>query len=134
VINDLIWAPITIVIFIILFYILWINGYLTKSVMASVLFVGSLRSKNRCRFKFIYCNGYIKKVIKIKESRNYIFIFNSNITNGYVTAEVQDVNKRILLQLDKDNPESVIKLEKNYRYYLVLRFVKAKGEFDLAWN
>lgn len=73
------------------------------------------------------CNGYIKKVIKIRKSCNYKFTFNSNITKGYVTAELQDVNKRILLQLDKDNPESSIKLEKNYRYYLVLRFAKADG-------
>jgi hypothetical protein len=70
----------------------------------------------------------------MRESRNYKFTFNSNITNGYVTAEIQDANKRILLQLDKDNPESAIKLENNYRYYLVLRFAKAEGEFDLAWN
>lgn len=76
----------------------------------------------------------LKKVIKIRESRNYKFTFNSNITNGYVTAEIHNVNKRILLQLDKDNPESAINLEKNYRYYLVLRFAKAGGEFDLAWN
>lgn len=43
------------------------------------------------------CNGYIKKVIKIRKSCNYKFTFNSNITKGYVTAELQDVNKRILL-------------------------------------
>lgn len=133
-IYALIWTTISIVISIILYYLLWINGYLIKSRKTSILFVGSLRSQNRCKFKIINCNGYIKKVIKIRESRNYNFTFNSNITTGYVTAEIQDVNKRILLQLDKDNPESAIKLEKNYRYYLVLRFAKAEGEFDLAWN
>jgi len=117
-----------------LFYVLWINGYLIKSRKTSLLFVGSLRPQNKCKLKFIDCNGYIKKVVKIRESRNYKFTFNSNITDGYVTAELQDVNRRILLQLDKDNPESAVKLEKNYRYYLVLRFVKAGGEFDLTWN
>lgn len=129
-----IWTPISIVVSIILFYVLWINGYLIKSRKTSILFVGSLRPKNRCKLKFIYCNGYIKKVVKIRESRDYKFAFISNIKNGYVTAELQDANKRILLQLDKDNPESTIKLEKNKRYYLVLKFVKAEGEFDLTWN
>lgn len=125
--------PLSIVL-IILFYVLWINGYLVKSRKTAILIVGSVRQKNRCKLKFKSCNGYIKKVIKIRESLNYKFTFNSNITKGYVTAEVQDVNKKILLQLDSNNPEASIKLEKNYRYYLVIRFVKADGEFDLAWN
>ena len=133
-IYVLILTPILIAVSIILFYILWINRYLIKSRKTSALFVGSLRPQNRCKFKFKNCNGYIKKVIRIRESRNYKFTFNSNITNGYVTAEIQDINKKILLQLDKYNPESAIKLEKEHRYYLVLRFAKADGEFDLAWN
>lgn len=52
-------------------------------------------------------------MIKIRESHNYKFTFNSNITKGYVTAEIQDISKKILLQLDKNNPESVVNLEKN---------------------
>jgi len=130
----LIWTPISIVVSIILFYVLWINGYLIKSRKTSVLFAGSLRSHNTCKLKFTYCNGCIEKVVKIRESRNYKFTFYGNITNGSVAAELQDVNRRILLQLDKDNPESNIELEKNYRYYLVLRFVNAGGTIELTWN
>lgn len=133
-IYVLIWIPISIVFFILLFYVLWINGYLIKSRKTSILFVGSLRPRNRCKFKFTDCNGYIKKVIKIRESRNYKFTLNSNITNGYVAAEIQDVSKRVLLQLDKDNPESAAELEKNHRYYLVLKFTKAEGELELTWK
>lgn len=76
----------------------------------------------------------MKKVIKIRENRNYRFTFHSNITKGYVTAEIQDVSKKILMQLDNSKPESDITLEKNNRYYLVIRFTKADGEFDLTWN
>lgn len=128
-----IWVPLSIVA-IILFYVLWINGFLIKSRKTSASFVGSFRQKQRCKIKFKSCDGYIKKVIKIRESRNYKFTFNSNTTNGYVTAEILDVNKKVLLQLDNNNPESAIKLEKNNRYYLVLRFVTADGEIDLTWN
>lgn len=119
---------------IILFYVLWINGYLIESKKTSVLFKGSYGRKKRCNIKFKTCNGYIRKVIKIREGRNYQFTFNSNITMGYVTAEIQDANGKILLQLDKNNPESAIKLEKNYRYYLVLRFENADGELVFTWN
>ena len=130
----LIWVVPFSIVLILLFYLLWINGYLINSRKTAILFVGSFRRKNRCKIKFKSCNGYIKKVLKLRESRNYKFTLNSNITKGDVTAEIQDVNKKILLQLDKNNPETAINLEKNHRYYLVLRFVKADGELDLTWN
>jgi len=132
--TFLIWAPISVVVCIILFYVLWINGYLIKSSKTSLVFIGSLRRHNRCKLRFKCCNGHIKKVIKIRESRNYEFTFNSNIRKGHVTAEIQDKSKKILLQLSKDNPKSAIRLEKNNRYFLVIRFANADGEFDLAWD
>ena len=119
---------------IILFYVLWINGYLIKHRKTAVLYVGVFRQKGRGKIKFVSCNGYIKKVIKISESRNYKFNFHSNITSGIVTAEIQDISKKILLQVDENNPEAAINLDKNCRYYLVVRFKKASGEFNLTWN
>lgn len=132
-IYIMIWVPLSIILFI-LFYALWINGYLIKSRKTSKLFIGSFRLKNTCKINFKSCNGYIKKVLKIIESHNYKFTFNGNVLKGYVTAEIQDINKKTLLQLDKNNPESTVNLEKKYRYYLVLRFENADGELELAWK
>lgn len=128
-----IWVPLSIVA-IFLFYILWINGYLIKSRKTSILFVGSFRQKRKCKIKFSSCNGYIKKVLKIRESHNYAFAFNSNITSGFVKAEIQNKSKKIILQLDENNPKSAINLDKNRRYYLVLKFKNADGDLDLTWN
>lgn len=128
-----IWVSLSIV-SILFFYILWINGYMIKSRKTSILFVGSFRQKKGCKIKFQSCNGYIKKVIKIRKSHSYEFTFNSNITNGYVMAEIQDLSKKILLQLDKNNPESSVNLDKKYRYYLLLRFENADGEIEITWN
>jgi len=58
VIYVLIWVLVTIVVSVILFYVLWINGYLLKNRKTSIFFVVSLRSQNRCKFKFKYCDGY----------------------------------------------------------------------------
>lgn len=127
------WVSLSLVI-ILFFYILWINGYMIKSRKTSILFLGSLRQKNGCKIKFQSCNGYIKKVIRIRESHSYKFTFNSNITKGYVTAEIQDLSKKILLQVDKNNPGSTIHLEKKHRYYLVLRFENADGEIEITWK
>jgi len=113
---------------------LWINGYLIESRKIAILFVGSYRKRNGFKIKFKSCNGYIKKVIRLKDSHNYKFSFINNITEGYVITEIQDKNKKILLQLDKSNPESAIYLENKQRYYLVLRFENADGELEITWN
>jgi len=120
--------------FILLFYILWINGYMVKSSKAAMLFVFKVRRKNRCKIYFKSCSGYIKRVIKISESRRFLFTFDGDITKGNVTAEVQDAGKKTLLKLDISNPESAVDLDKNKRYYLVVNFENADGEFDLVWN
>ena len=118
----------------ILFYILWIKGYLIISRKTAKLFIGSLRNKERCRIKFVSCNGYIKKIIKFKENRTYDFCLKSKVENGLVLAEIWDSNKKILLHLNSDMPSSSINVDKKCRYYLVLKFEKATGELELLWN
>ena len=118
----------------ILFYILWIKGYLIISRKTAKLFIGSLRNKERCRIKFVSCNGYIKKIIKFKENRTYGFCLKSKVENGLVLAEIWDSNKKMLLGLDSDMPNSSINVDKKCRYYLILKFEKATGELELLWN
>ncbi|CRZ34023.1 hypothetical protein DFR55_10811 [Herbinix hemicellulosilytica] len=126
--------PLSIVLIIILLYLLWINGYLIISRKTAVLFVGLLRKKGRCKVKFKSCNGNVKRVIKINESKNYIFNLNTNISKGNVTAEIKDKNKRSLLQLDKSNQNATLNLNENERYYLILSFENADGELELTWS
>ena len=120
--------------FIILFYTLWINGYLIISSKTAKLFIASFRNKKRCRIKFVSCNGYIKKILKFKENRSYDFCLNSIVENGLVLAEIWDNNKKILLHMDSDMPNSSINVDKKCRYYLILKFEKATGELELLWN
>lgn len=120
--------------FVILFYTLWIKGYLIIKRKTAKKFIGSVKFRRRLNIKFTSCNGYIKKVLKIKESRNYLFSFESIIEKGNVTVEILDRSKEKILQLDRSNLEKDIFLDKNSRYYLVLRFENADGELDLSWN
>ena len=53
----------------VLFYFLWVNGYMILNAKRALLFVGSLRGKNKCEVSFSSCSGYVKKVIKFNESR-----------------------------------------------------------------
>ncbi len=118
----------------ILFYILWIKGYLIISRKTAKLFIGSFRNKERCSIKFVSCNGYIKKIVKFKENRTYDFCLKSKVENGLVFAEIWDSNKKTLLHLDSNMPNSSINVDKKCRYYLILKFEKATGELELLWN
>ena len=53
----------------VLFYFLWVNGYMILNAKRALLFVVSLRGKNKCAVSFSSCSGYVKKVIKFNESR-----------------------------------------------------------------
>ena len=55
----------------VLFYFLWVNGYMILNAKRALLFVVSLRGKNKCEVSFSSCSGYVKKVIKFNESRYY---------------------------------------------------------------
>jgi len=123
--------PLTIVL---LFYILWINGYLMLSRKTSKLFICSFRHNKRCRIKFACCNGYIKKIVKFKENRSYVFIFNCDVKEGVALVEIQDKNKKLLLHLDSNTPKATLNIDKKCRYYIVLKFEKASGEYELSWN
>lgn len=125
--------------FIILFYTLWINGYLIISRKTAKLFIASFKNKKRCRIKFVSCNGCIKKILKFKENRSYDFCLNSIVKNGLVLAEILDNNKKLLLHLDSNMPNATINIDKKNidkkcRYYLILKFEEATGELEFLWN
>lgn len=118
----------------ILFYLLWINGYLVLNKKRAVLFSGSILGKNRCKVRFSSCNGLVKKVIKFRDSRSYQFDFNNSITKGNVSIEILNKNKEIVLELNSSISSGVLIVNTKERYYLVLRFNKADGEFEMTWN
>ena len=53
----------------VLFYFLWVNGYMIWNAERPLLFVVSLRWKNKCEVSFSSCSGYVKNVIRFSESR-----------------------------------------------------------------
>lgn len=127
-----IWLPVIAVVLV--FYALWCSGYLVVNRKRAVLFVGSLPGKSRCGAKFSSCTGYMKRVIRFKESRSYEFDFQSTVTKGFVAVEVQDRNKEIILQLNKNVPKGTVAVSEKQRYYLVFRFENADGAYELRWE
>ena len=56
----------------VLFYFLWVNGYMILNAKRALLFVVSLRGKNKCEVSFSSCSGYVKKVIKFKTKQHIL--------------------------------------------------------------
>ena len=62
------------------------------------------------------------------------FTFKGKISKGTVQAYVLGSNKIPELILDNDCPSGIVHAVKGQRYYLVIRFQNAAGEYTLSWK
>mgnify|MGYP003292195590 CR=1 FL=1 len=114
----------------ILSYLLYINGYMVVTSKRAFMFLGSKRGKKAL---FSSCTGYIKRGVKFKESKPYHIDFKSELEKGEVTLELLDAKKQILLSLN-GSEASEIKVENGQRYYMIIRFKSASGNYEVAWE
>ena len=118
----------------VLFYFLWVNGYMILNAKRALLFVGSLRGKNKCEVSFSSCSGYVKKVIKFNESREYTFKLDGDISKGSIHVIVENKNKETILDLTPEIKTGMLTVDEKCRYYLMLKFEKADGKIKLQWD
>ena len=112
------------------FYILYINGYMIMNAKKATLFFGKERGKYA---RFTSCSGYMKRVIRFKESREYEFSFETELEKGEVCVELWRGNKDKILSLT-DRGTQTVRVGSKERYYLVLRFVSATGSYHVDWK
>lgn len=112
------------------FYILYINGYMIINAKKATLFLGKERGKYA---RFASCSGYMKRVIRFKESREYEFCFETELEKGEVSIELWDNKQEKVLFLTNQGSQTVM-LESKKRYYLILRFVSATGSYRVDWK
>ena len=105
------------------FYLLYINGYMIINAKRATLFLGKERGKYA---RFASCSGYMKRVIRFRESREYVFSFETELEKGEVCVELWKGNKDKILSLT-DRGTQTVRVESKERYYLILRFVTATG-------
>ena len=118
-----------------LFYILWISGYLIINQKRALLYFDR-RGKDSASRKITFssCTGYTKRVPNLSKNHSYQFSFSSDITKGTAIAEIQDKNKNVLFFLDNIHPVQNLNTAQISRYYLVFRFQKADGTICLEWK
>ena len=114
-----------------LFYVLYINGYMIMQSKRALMYVGTDRGK---KASFTSCSGYTKRVVKFEEDRIYHFDLKLELTKGDVTVEILDSGKQCLLSLDQNTTEGSITAEKGKRFFLVVRFGAASGNYTVDWK
>ena len=112
------------------FYILYINGYMIMNAKKAILFFGKERGKYA---RFTSCSGYMKRVIRFKESREFEFSFETELEKGEVSVELWNGNQEKVLVLSNQGKQ-VISVDNKKRYFLILRFVSATGSYHVDWK
>ena len=119
----------------VLLYVLYDRGYLPVKSMSAVHFIGSMGAgTNKANAAFGSATGKVTRVLRFKENKPFEFTFKGKITKGSVQAYVLESNKIPDLVLDNDCPSGVVHAVKGQRYYLVIRFQNATGEYTLTWK
>ena len=119
------------VVMVLLFYVLYINGYMVLSSKRAWMYVGTARGK---KASFTSCSGYTKRVIKFEEDRTYHFNLNLELSKGDVKVEILNSEKQCLLSLDQNATVGNITVEKGKRYYMLVRFQAASGQYTVNWT
>ncbi len=112
-------------------YLLYINGYMVMSRKRALTFIGSQRGK---KASFTHCNGYIRRVFKVKESRKYVFDLDLQLSKGEMQVTLLDEGKNEIAWLDESRRTASLELTAGKRYYLVFRFANASGRYELKYE
>ena len=128
--TNFIVLPFVLIIICVSSYFLYRNGYLILSSKTSKKFIGSNNGK---KATFSLCNGYMKRVIRFNETTTYQFQLTTELEKGAVHLELLDCNKQKILHLC-NNESSTISVDKRKRYYLIIRFISATGNYTLTIN
>ena len=116
-------------------YVLYINGFMTVgNKKALLLIVKNSYFNKSCSAKFTACTGEIKRVVKFKESRVYIFNFDCTLEKGEVKVTLSDSKKRQIFTLTPENMTETVNAAAGKRYYLKFEFYKAYGSYRLSWK
>ena len=122
------------ILFCILMYFLYINGYMIINAKRAVTFIGSIRGRGMCGASFRSCSGYMKRIMRFRESRAYHFVLDAKLVSGEMEVEILDRDKKVIMHLDEHSPEAAIEVDAKMRYTLIVRFKSATGDFKMRWQ
>ena len=111
-----------------LVYILYTKGFMFFESKTALVFRG-IQKKGCFGAKFKKCNGITKKVITVKERRQFTYI--AELEKGGVYATVTARDKSAEYRFDDDTPVHIISPG---RYTITTHFDSASGSYMLKWH
>ena len=118
-------------------YLLYINGYLIINIKSALFYVGTPRigkNKNCLGARFNRCNGYIKRMIRLKPDSTYKFTYVSNIEKGKLSINIYDKHKKILAIFDDQHSYQKISTKDQKLFLFNTNFIHADGDYSLTWK
>ena len=113
---------------------LYYAGVLPVQQKRALSYIGTGSFQKRCfGASFTGCTGWIRRTLRVKESRSYSFRLSGHVQEGTVRAVLQKGSEP-LLTLTADNPTATVSLEKGTFYRLEVRFQSASGDYQLEWD
>lgn len=118
----------------VIYYVLYINGYMVVGSKSAKIFVGKNRGTNAYWSQFGDCSGTLKKVARFRTSKEYKFHLDVGLAYGAVSVELLDKEKNVIMTLSPENPDASITVDKKLRYYMVYKFKNATGSYEMTWE
>lgn len=118
----------------VIYYVLYINGYMVVGSKSARIFVGKNRGTNAYWSQFVDCNGTLKRVARFRKSKEYRFHLDIGMSTGTATVELTDKERNVLMCLSPETPEASITVDKKLRYYMVYKFEQATGSYEMTWE
>lgn len=114
--------------------VLYYMGLMPLQRKRALSYIGTGSFQKHCfGASFTVCTGWIRRTLRVKESRSYSFRLSGHVQEGTVRAVLQK-GSAPLLTLTADNPTATVSLEKGTFYRLEVRFQSASGDYQLEWD
>ena len=79
-------------------------------------FIGYIKRDGSVSLNFEGCKGKVSRIIRFKVSREYVFTYQSEVTEGVVTVKFLDKQKREILSCSTPDSQIKIKIDKKKAY------------------
>lgn len=111
-----------------IFVFLYNRGYMVAKSLSAVTFIGSSKGAGA---NFTSCSGYIKRIIRFRESGTLYYYLDAELSKGDILVELLDSDKQSIMKLNRENNHASITVESKKKYYLVVNFKSATGRYSL---
>ena len=111
-----------------IFIFLYNRGYMVVKSLSAVTFIGSSKGAGA---NFTSCSGYIKRIVRFRESGTLYYYLDAELSKGDILVELLDSGKHSIMKLNRENNHASITVASKKKYYLVVNFKSATGCYSL---